>query len=68
MLLKKSGFREGLADDHPWGQLVPAKEMPLRRPYGTPLEICGILFPTLKRGANKRCASGAGARTFFMQW
>ena len=31
-----------------------------RRPSGTPERICGTAFPTLKRGANNRCAYGAG--------
>jgi hypothetical protein len=31
-----------------------------RRPYGTPLDLGGLAFPTLKRGANQHCASGAG--------
>jgi hypothetical protein len=30
------------------------------RPYGTPNSNDGTAFPTLKRGANKRCAYGAG--------
>jgi hypothetical protein len=33
--------------------------MALRRPYGTPNEFMKSLFPTLKRGANKLCASSA---------
>ncbi len=33
--------------------------MSLRRPYGTPKELVESLFPTLKRGANNHCASGA---------
>jgi hypothetical protein len=31
-----------------------------RRPYGTPVILGWPAFPTLKRGANKRCAYGAG--------
>jgi hypothetical protein len=31
-----------------------------RRPYGTPAIWGGPAFPALKRGANKRCAYGAG--------
>jgi len=40
--------------------LFPAMEMPLHRPYGTPMETLKSRFPTLKRGANERCAYGAG--------
>jgi hypothetical protein len=29
------------------------------RPYRTPPSFLGIVFPTLKRGANMRCAYGA---------
>ncbi len=47
--------------------LIPTKEIPWRRPYGTPGPICGLRFPTLKRGANERCAYGANIRTFHMQ-
>ncbi len=36
-----------------------AREMSLRRPYGTPEVFVEPAFPTLKRGANKRCAYGA---------
>jgi hypothetical protein len=32
----------------------------LCRPYGTPGELLRVGFPTLKRGANLRCAYGAG--------
>jgi len=32
----------------------------LRRPYGTDVEGVGLGNPTLKRGANGRCAYGAG--------
>jgi hypothetical protein len=39
--------------------LIPAKEMFMRRPYGTPRQVGGIHFPTLKRGAYEPCASGA---------
>src|ERR1700693_5084105 len=39
----------------------------LRRPYGAPGPICGTAFPTLKRGANVRCAYGAFIRTILMQ-
>ena len=31
-----------------------------RRPYGTPTIRGGTAHPTLKRGANQRCAYGAG--------
>jgi len=34
--------------------------MSWRRPYGTSSFDYGTAFPTLKRGANKRCAYGAG--------
>ncbi len=37
--------------------------MSWRRPYGTSSFDCETLFPTLKRGANKRCAYGAGDNT-----
>jgi len=47
--------------------IARCKEMYLRRPYGTPECNCGNRFPTLKRGANKRCACGAAARTLPMQ-
>jgi hypothetical protein len=40
------------------GLSVHAKEMSSRRPYGTPRFIYAA-FPTLKRGASKRRASGA---------
>jgi hypothetical protein len=30
------------------------------RPSGTPQSNLAIVFPTLKRGANKRCAYGMG--------
>jgi len=31
-----------------------------RRPFGTPNPLFGYANPTLKRGANKHCAYGAG--------
>ena len=35
----------------------------LRRPYGTPVFVVGPANPTLKRGANNRCAYGATVST-----
>ncbi len=43
------------------------KEMTLHRPYGTQEQLVGHAFPTLKRGANKRCAYGAASGEFFAQ-
>ena len=62
--------------------MIPAKVMSLRRPYGTPENICGNLFPHITtprnkdhflgtpvtRGANKHCAYGAAARTLLMRF
>ena len=41
--------------------------MSLRRPYGTLELTWESTFPTLKRGANKRCASGALIGTSLVQ-
>ena len=39
----------------------------LHRPYRTPSSRVESAFPTLKRGANEHCASGAATRAFLMQ-
>jgi hypothetical protein len=39
---------------------IAAGEGALRRPYGTPEFDLLLAIPTLKRGANKHCAFGAG--------
>jgi hypothetical protein len=46
--------------------LIPAKEMSSRRPYRTE-GLFDEAFPTLKRGANDRCAYGAIASAFLLQ-
>ncbi|HKF48732.1 MAG TPA: MG2 domain-containing protein [Terracidiphilus sp.] len=43
--------------------MIRAKSMSLRRPYGTRQEFVETTFPTLKRGANEHCASGAASKT-----
>ena len=43
------------------------RKSPLRRPYGTPNELVKSFYPTLKRGANQLCASGAIVRGVLMQ-
>jgi hypothetical protein len=44
---------------HLQGLLDSAKEISSRRPHRTPGAFVNTAFSTLKRGANKRCASGA---------
>jgi hypothetical protein len=40
-----------------------ARKCPRAVPTGLRIEFVDFHFPTLKRGANIRCASGASART-----
>jgi CubicO group peptidase (beta-lactamase class C family) len=47
--------------------LSPAKEMSCAVPTGLRSSHVESAFPTLKRGANEHCASGAATRTFLMQ-
>ncbi|MGA3371765.1 MAG: tetraacyldisaccharide 4'-kinase [Terracidiphilus sp.] len=47
--------------------LIPAKEISCTVPTGLRSSHVESAFPTLKRGANEHCASGAAARTFHMQ-
>ncbi len=56
--IASGGGRLGAGRDRQ-GLLIPAKEMSLPRPYGTPEFVCRSAFPTLKRGANNHCAYGA---------
>jgi len=58
-LAKKLIWAQGRAQQ----QLNLVKGMSLRCPYGTAEILCESAFPTLKRGANNRCAYGAGAKT-----
>jgi NodT family efflux transporter outer membrane factor (OMF) lipoprotein len=64
----------GLQEKSNWARrrvrwsLTSAREMPLHRPYGTAETLCGFAFPTLKRGANKRCAYGADFGIHFAEF
>jgi hypothetical protein len=50
----------------PQGLLIPVQEMSCTVPTGLRSSHVESAFPTLKRGANEHCASGA-ARTLLMQ-
>jgi NodT family efflux transporter outer membrane factor (OMF) lipoprotein len=60
-LPEKSNGRRGWVQ----AQMKRMRKIFLRRPYGTAEIIFGPALPTLKRGANKLCAYGAGSGAFF---
>jgi hypothetical protein len=50
------------------GGWTPQRKCPHAVPTGLGSAFVEIAFPTLKRGANKRCACGAAARTLHLQF
>lgn len=56
-MFPRSGRITGCADTAVW-LLTPAKEMSLRRPYGTPEVICGVCVPRAQQSVTEHAERG----------